>query len=54
MCDMDIDQEIRWVKEEIEADETVMNSAERSGFHAGRLAENRAKLQELLELKPND
>jgi hypothetical protein len=46
-----IDQEIEWLEEEVRQDEFVMQSADRSSFHAERIAENKATLQELLEIK---
>ena len=46
-----LEQEIEWVKEEIDSDESVLASADASQFHRDRLRENQAKLQELLDLK---
>ena len=43
----DIEQEIEWLKEEIGQDEEVLKSGDGTYFHRERLAENRAKLEEL-------
>ncbi len=54
MKEFNLEQEITWLQEEIEQDEYVMNSSDRSDFHRERLNENRIKLAELLDLrKPN-
>ena len=49
MTDKELSQEIEWVKEEIEADEYIMDTSDRSDFHAERLEENRERLQDLLD-----
>jgi len=46
-----LDQEIEWLREDIELDESVMGSSSATGFHVQRLRENKEQLQELLELK---
>jgi hypothetical protein len=46
-----IEQEIEWLKEEIESDEFVMDSKDASSFHQSRIDENRIKLQELTDIK---
>jgi len=49
--DFDLEQEIEWLTEEIEQDEIVMQTKDRSFFHKERLDENRAKLAELLDIR---
>jgi len=46
-----LDQEIEWIREEIESDEGVMDSSDASGFHKARISENEILLRELLELQ---
>ena len=47
----DIDQEIEWLEEEISQDEFVLGTSDASQHHRDRLAENKEKLSELLDIK---
>ena len=50
----DLEQEIAWLQEEIEDDEFVLSSRDSSAFHRERLAENQAKLKDLLDLRKSN
>lgn len=41
------EQEVQWLREEIEADLCVLNSSSGTSFHRERLAENKAKWLEM-------
>ena len=43
----ELEQEIEWLREEISDDESLIGTSDFSGFHAERLAENKAKLYDL-------
>lgn len=43
----DYDQEVQWLREEIEQDEHVMGTSDFSSFHRERLEENKEKWLEL-------
>ena len=47
MTNKDIEQEIAWLKEEIELDEMLRVTSDFTSFHEQRIAENRVKLTEL-------
>ena len=44
-----LEQEIEWLKEEIEQDETVCNSSDACQFFRERLIFNRIKLEKMLD-----
>lgn len=48
-----IEQEIRWLEEEVEQDEQVLTTSDGEAFHRERLAANRVKLGEFRDLLPN-
>jgi len=50
----DVDQEIAWVREEIESDEGVQCSSDACAFFADRIRGNRETLDDLLDIKNND
>jgi len=43
----DYEQELQWLREEIEADEAVEGTSDFSDFHRERLNENKNKWEEL-------
>ena len=47
LTNKDLEQEIKWLKEEIAQDEIVRGSSDFTSFHEQRIAENRVKLSEL-------
>ena len=49
--EVSLEQKIAWVQEEIEQDEFLRNTRDFSNFHQERINENRAKLQELIDIR---
>ena len=50
----EIEQEISWLEEEINQDQTVQDSGSHSGFHKARLEENERLLQEFKDMLINE
>lgn len=46
---INIDQEIEWLREEIDQDLTVINSGTESSYQKSRMEENQRQLDKLLE-----
>jgi hypothetical protein len=54
MQEFDLEQEIAWLEEEIADDECVMETSSGGDFHSERIRENRAKLQDLIDLRKSN
>lgn len=48
--EISVEQEIEWLKEEIDQDECIRGSDSFSDFHEQRIAENREKLKEFEDI----
>jgi len=46
-----IDQEIEWLREEIDQDQFILDTGPISPFHTQRIMENELKLNQLLEVQ---